>query len=308
VTSFDPRLTPARPDLAAKSLEGRVSAARFVDGAEAEVIDPQAPLRRAPSHEAPLDTEALKGERVTVYETNDEGWCWGQLDSDGYVGWLPAGALAKPGARPTHKVSVPRTLVFPAADIKQPPVASMPFGARLAIARMDERFAVTPDGGFIPARHVSKIEAQESDFVAVAERFLAAPYLWGGKTSLGIDCSGLVQVALNACGIPCLRDSDMQEKNTGARIDAGLGNLQRGDLVFWKGHVAIARDNTTILHANAFHMAVAVESVAGGDRAYPRGRIRGHQHAARRCLSMRVCRSCASTAPCIAGCCGRDGR
>jgi cell wall-associated NlpC family hydrolase len=199
---------------------------------------------------------------VTVYETNDEGWCWGQLDSDGYVGWLPAGALAKPGARPTHKVSVPRTLVFPAADIKQPPVASMPFGARLAIARMDERFAVTPDGGFIPARHVSKIEAQESDFVAVAERFLAAPYLWGGKTSLGIDCSGLVQVALNACGIPCLRDSDMQEKNTGARIDAGLGNLQRGDLVFWKGHVAIARDNTTILHANAFHMAVAVESVA----------------------------------------------
>ena len=262
MTSFDPRLTPARPDLAAKSLEGRVSAARFVDGAEAEVIDPQAPLRRAPSHEAPLDTEALKGERVTVYETNDEGWCWGQLDSDGYVGWLPAGALAKPGARPTHKVSVPRTLVFPAADIKQPPVASMPFGARLAIARMDERFAVTPDGGFIPARHVSKIEAQESDFVAVAERFLAAPYLWGGKTSLGIDCSGLVQVALNACGIPCLRDSDMQEKNTGARIDAGLGNLQRGDLVFWKGHVAIARDNTTILHANAFHMAVAVESVA----------------------------------------------
>ena len=262
MTSFDPRLTPARPDLAAKSLEGRVSATRFVDGAEAEVIDPQAPLRRAPSHEAPLDTEALKGERVTVYETTGEGWCWGQLESDGYVGWLPAGALAKPGARPTHKVSAPRTLVFPAADIKQPPVASMPFGARLAIARMDERFAVTPDGGFIPARHVSKIEAQESDFVAVAERFLAAPYLWGGKTSLGIDCSGLVQVALNACGIPCLRDSDMQEKNTGARIDAGLGNLQRGDLVFWKGHVAIARDNTTILHANAFHMAVAVEPVA----------------------------------------------
>ena len=262
MTPLDPRLTPARPDLAAKSLEGRVRAARFVQGAAAEVIDPQAPLRRAPSHEAPLDTEALKGERVTVYETTGEGWCWGQLESDGYVGWLPAGALAKPGARPTHKVSAPRTLVFPAADIKQPPVGSLPLGARLAIARMDERFAVTTGGGFIPVRHVSEVETYDSDFVSVAESFLATPYLWGGKTSLGIDCSGLVQVALNACGIPCLRDSDMQEKNTGARIDTGLDNLQRGDLIFWKGHVAIARDKTTILHANAFHMAVTVEPMA----------------------------------------------
>ena len=262
MTSLDPRLTPARPDLAAKSLEGRVSAARFVEGTAAEVIDPQAPLRRAPSHEAPLDTEALKGERVTVYETTGEGWCWGQLESDGYVGWLPAGALAQLGAPPTHKVSVPRTLVFPAADVKQPPLASLPLGARLAITRTDERFAMTTGGGFIPARHVLEIETYDSDFVSVAENFLATPYLWGGKTSLGIDCSGLVQVALNACGIPCLRDSDMQEKNTGARFGTGLDKLQRGDLIFWKGHVAIARDRSTVLHANAFHMAVAVEPLA----------------------------------------------
>jgi cell wall-associated NlpC family hydrolase len=262
MTSLDPRLTPARPDLAAKSLEGRVSAARFVEGTAAEVIDPQAPLRRAPSHEAPLDTEALKGERVTVYETTGEGWCWGQLESDGYVGWLPAGALAELGAPPTHKVSVPRTLVFPAADVKQPPLASLPLGARLAITRTDERFAMTTGGGFIPARHVLEIETYDSDFVSVAENFLATPYLWGGKTSLGIDCSGLVQVALNACGIPCLRDSDMQEKNTGARFGTGLDKLQRGDLIFWKGHVAIARDRSTVLHANAFHMAVAVEPLA----------------------------------------------
>jgi cell wall-associated NlpC family hydrolase len=262
MTSLDPRLTPARPDLAAKSLEGRVSAARFVEGTAAEVIDPQAPLRRAPSHEAPLDTEALKGERVTVYETTGEGWCWGQLESDGYVGWLPAGALAELGAPPTHKVSVPRTLVFPAADVKQPPLASLPLGARLAITRTDERFAMTTGGGFIPTRHVLEIETYDSDFVSVAENFLATPYLWGGKTSLGIDCSGLVQVALNACGIPCLRDSDMQEKNTGARFGTGLDKLQRGDLIFWKGHVAIARDRSTVLHANAFHMAVAVEPLA----------------------------------------------
>jgi cell wall-associated NlpC family hydrolase len=261
---FDPRLTPGRPDLAAKRLAGRVSAARFVEGVEREVIDAQAPLRRNPSHDAPLDTQALKGERVTIYETTGEGWCWGQLESDGYVGWLPDHALAAPGPRMTHKVSTLRTLVFPAADIKQPPLEELSLGAQLAITRMDERFAVMASHGFIPVRHLAKLDTYESDFVSVAEKFLGTPYLWGGKTGLGLDCSGLVQVSLNACGLSCLRDSDMQERNVGASIDAGLSlrDLQRGDLIFWKGHVAIVRDKTTIIHANAFHMAVAIEQMA----------------------------------------------
>jgi cell wall-associated NlpC family hydrolase len=256
----DPRLTPARPDLAAKHLEGKVAAARFVEGVVQEVVAPQAPLRRAPSHDAPLDTEALKGERVTVYEMTEEGWAWGQLEADGYVGWIPANALWTPRATPTHKVAALRTFVFPAPSIKQPPIEALPLGARLAVAKIEDNFAVTALGGYVPARHLALLDSKEPDFVVVAERFLHTPYLWGGKTSLGIDCSGLVQVALNACGLPCPRDSDMQEAALGK--PTRLSDLQRGDLVFWKGHVAIARDAATLLHANAFHMAVAIEPAA----------------------------------------------
>ncbi len=256
----DPRLTPARPDLAAKHLEGKVTAARFVEGVVQEVIVAQAPVRRAPSHDAPLDTETLKGERVTVYEMTEEGWAWGQLEADGYVGWIPSNALMAPGATPTHKVTALRSFVFPAPSIKLPPFEAVPLGARLAIAQIEEGFAVTASGGYVPARHLALLDSKESDFVALAERFVGTPYLWGGKTSLGIDCSGLVQVALNACGIACPRDSDMQEAALGAPAD--LSDLQRGDLLFWKGHVALARDAATLVHANAFHMAVAIEPMA----------------------------------------------
>jgi cell wall-associated NlpC family hydrolase len=257
---FDPRLTPARPDLAARYLEGKVAAARFVDGEAREVIEPQVPLRRVPSPDAPLDTEALMGERVTVYETNEEGWAWGQLGADRYVGFMPASGLAPPGPAPTHRVSAVRTLVFAAPSFKLPPLAALPLGASLAVARTEGRFAVTASGGYVPARHLAPIGSRETDFVAVAERFLGTPYLWGGKTSLGLDCSGLVQVALAACGLPCPRDTDMQEAALGEAVAAGPP--RRGDLIFWKGHVAIARDEATMIHANGFHMAVAIESIA----------------------------------------------
>jgi cell wall-associated NlpC family hydrolase len=258
---FDPRITPARADLAAKSLEGTVTAARYVEGRLCEVVEPHAALRRAPAPDAPLDTEALMGERVVVYENNDEGWAWGQLAADRYVGWMPASALAPPGPPPTHKVTALRTLAFPGPSIKLPPTGALPFGARLAIVRREDRFAVTATGAFVPDVHLTTIDSAESDFVAVAERFLGTPYLWGGKTGFGIDCSGLVQVALSACGIACPRDSDMQERAFGPPIESvgDFAHLRRGDLVFWKGHVAIARDRTTLIHANAYHMAVAIE-------------------------------------------------
>lgn len=272
MVALDPRIHPFRPELAAAHLRGQVQAKAFVDGVRYAVIEPIADVKRQPTPDAPLDTQALFGDHVMVYEITDEGWAWGQLESDGYVGWLSEQALGTPGAAATHKVATTRTLCFPGPSIKLPPLAALPLGAALSIVRQDERFAVTGNGWHLPTVHLAPIKAKESDFVAVAEMFLGTPYLWGGKTSLGLDCSGLVQVALQAAGLACPRDSDMQELALGA--PAALTNLKRGDLVFWKGHVAIVRDAATLLHANAHHMMVAGESL---ERALARIKAAGSE-------------------------------
>ena len=257
----DPRLTPARGDIAAKYLEGKVKADRFVEGQVFEVSEAIAPLRRSPSPDAELMTQALKGERVTIYDRNSEGWAWGQLNTDGYVGWLPDSSLARETTVPTHKVAAIRTFAFPGPSIKLPPSDSLVLGSWVEITREDGAFAITHNGQYLPKHHLADLHDYESDFVAVTERFVGTPYLWGGKSSLGIDCSGLVQISLTASGTGCPRDSDMQRDSLGRTLDpAETRKLQRGDLIFWKGHVAIVRDADTIVHANAHHMATAVEN------------------------------------------------
>jgi cell wall-associated NlpC family hydrolase len=259
---FDRRLTPARPDLAAHHLRGLVDAPRYVNGEAKRVIAASVPLRRYPDAGAPLETEALHGEGVTIFD-EDGGWAWVQLDRDSYVGYLPGEALGAP-SEPTHRVAALRTHAYPGPCIKLAPRMALSLGARLTIVGRDGDFAASADGLHVWLKHLAEAGWREPDYVAVAERFLETPYLWGGRTSEGIDCSGLVQTALAAAGAASPRDSDMQEATLGEpiAIDEPRTPLARGDLVFWKGHVGIMRDPIALLHANGWHMRVVSEPLA----------------------------------------------
>ena len=259
IVPFDRRLTPARADLVAEHLRGLVDAPRYSKGHAKRIVAASAPLRRSPDAGAPLETEALHGETLTMFDESD-GWAWAQLDRDKYVGYLPAEALGAP-AEPTHRVAALRTHAYPGPSIKLPPRMALSLGARLKIVAQEGDFAVSADGLRLWLTHLAEIGSREPDHVAVAERFLETPYLWGGRTSEGIDCSGLVQTGLDAAGVAAPRDSDMQEAALGEPVAIDQP-LRRGDLVFWKGHVGVMRDSATLIHANGFHMKVVSEPLA----------------------------------------------
>jgi cell wall-associated NlpC family hydrolase len=259
--SFDPRLHAVRPGLADVRL-GPGAAQRLVKGEFREVAAPILGLYREPRFDARLDTQALMGERVRVFDS-EEGWAWLQLEGDNYVGYAAQDDLAALGEAPTHRIAVPSTFMFPAPDIKSQPVVTLTMNARVAVKAVDERFAHLVNGRFVALSHLKPLGERETDFVAVAEAFRHVPYLWGGKSVLGLDCSGLVQLSLEAAGITSPRDSDMQEERLGrALAKDDLGHLRRGDFVFWDGHVGIMSDERMLLHANGHFMQVTLEPLA----------------------------------------------
>jgi cell wall-associated NlpC family hydrolase len=251
----DPRITPARADLAAAHLKDKVQAERFVEGWLAGITKGRVSLRVRPSEDAAQDSELLFGEQVTVYD-DKSGWAWVQARNDLYVGYVRSEALGEPKAA-TLRVSALMAPVFSAADFKTPVRDLLPMNAVAPVLAREGDYVKIEEGSYLHRRHLGE---PEKDFVAVTERFLGAPYVWGGKTYAGLDCSGLIQTALQATGKTSPRDTDMMETALGDVVP--LSGVRRGDLIFWKGHMGVMLDDTRLLHANAFHMAVAIEPLA----------------------------------------------
>jgi len=260
MSSLDPRLHPFRDDLAAVYLKDRVQAARYVAGERRQVARGILDLRRAPRDDAPLDSQLLHGEAVNVYD-QAEGWAWVQSTGDGYVGYVASTALSAEVAAPTHSLAALRSYLFSEPDFKSPTLDLLSMASPVAVVEERGDFTRLAGGGWLFGRHLVPLGETVADYVETARAFLGTPYLWGGRSSIGLDCSALVQIALARAGVFALRDTHMQEEILGEPLD-GKDGIARGDLVFLPEHVAIALDPGTVIHATALHMAVAVEPLA----------------------------------------------
>jgi cell wall-associated NlpC family hydrolase len=259
----DPRITPARPDLAAAHLKGVVAAPRYADGSDRIVVVGHTPLHAAPFDDAMRDTELLYGERFRVYDVAN-GWVWGQASRDGYVGYAREAALAAPGDAADHRIIALSTPLLRQASLKTAPLDMLPLNARVTVIGREAKCLKVAGGGFIYEKHIAPLSYRAPDWVAVAERFLGVPYVWGGRTLAGLDCSGLIQTALEAGGIEIPRDSDQQEAalSHAVPVTSTLSGLSRGDIVFWTDHVGVMLDERRLLHANGFYGETAIEPLA----------------------------------------------
>lgn len=262
----DVRLQPLRDDTAAAAVRDFVEAAHYSDGVLYHVVAPVCVLKREPAEEAPADTQLLYGESFMVYGERDD-WYWGQASLDDYVGWVRKSHLQEGESAATHHILSRGTFVYEKADLKSRPIMKIPMAAQLKIIGEEEvrgtKYLETGNGWVI-ARHARLLHEYASDFVMVGESIMGLTYLWAGRSTFGIDCSGLIQLSMQMAGIAVLRDTDMQEQTIGEEIALGddLGGLQRGDLVFWPGHVGMMRDAVTLLHANGHTMTVFSEPLA----------------------------------------------
>ncbi len=260
---IDRRINAFREDLADEALEGKVAAKKFVKPNLGQVIQPVVSLHKKPQKGSPIDTQILMGEQVKIFEETNE-WHWVQSVKDDYVGYIPAAAITKDIKQVTHRVSVPRTLIYIRPDIKAPTLGWLSMNSTISAIDSHGDFILTSTGHYLHSKHITTLKSYTTDFVDIAKKFIETPYLWGGSSCMGIDCSGLVQTAFSAVGKNVPRDSDMQQEFLGTKIsdEFNLDILKRGDLIFWKGHVGIMIDNNNIIHANGFHMKTMIEPIS----------------------------------------------
>jgi cell wall-associated NlpC family hydrolase len=262
-SQLDPNLNPYRSDLAARKLEGLVDADRFVDPTLYQVTGGVASLRKFGCDDGEQLSQALHGDIIEIYEEID-GFGWGQMQSDGYVGWFDMATLSSPILPVTRKVATLRTYAYSSPSAKAPPHYLLSLGARVCeTGEKQNGFVFCARAGWVYDAHLASVDTKALDAVAIAEQFAEAPYQWGGVESLGLDCSGLVQTAFKAAGFEMPRDSYMQ-RTLGTQVNIGMNfsGLKRGDIICWRGHVAIMLNETNIIHSNGYHLKVARETLA----------------------------------------------
>jgi cell wall-associated NlpC family hydrolase len=263
MTTLDRFLNVYRDDLADVRLKDAVAAPRYVEGRPAGIVRGIADLRRRPDSSAPLDSQLLYGEAVRVFD-EAHGWAWVQGEADRYVGYVESAALGAPPPAPTHRLRALRSFLFPEPNLKAPPLDCLSIASSLTVVGEQGSYSKLAGGGWLYTKHLQPIGQTSPDFVATALEFLGTPYHWGGRSSIGLDCSTLVQLSLACAGLKVLRDSYQQATTVGEALNGLPGEvvLERGDLVYSPGHVAIMLDGAHVVHANGFTMSVAVETLA----------------------------------------------